>query len=215
MTSNTCGKSCLVGCLILVGLGILMGIGCLVCGVSLTKGFWNAGRNISKISAYFDEKKNAGWEVDDSESNQPEGAGFKTESDVLMTWRARENPDDDWTVYTWEMRPVDEQAMQKVEQGNWQAILGEWIVVPRTQAALDVHHELNLPLPPNFELQPVGEEDRNADNGRQGKPSRDRGTAGNNNEENTSGGDEGDTQDDEGDQGNGGTSGGGGGRHGK
>jgi hypothetical protein len=181
-----------------VAIGILSA-GCIV---YLTRGLWNAGRNVNKISAYFKEKKNAGWEVDDSESNQPEGRGFNAEADVPMTWRARQNPDDDWTVYTWEMQPADDQAMQKLQPGDWKAAFGEWFVVPRTQAALDVHHELNLPLPPNFELQPTGEENRNADNRPQGKPSRNPGTAGN-------------TQDNEGDQGNGGTSGGGGRRHGK
>jgi len=155
--TNTCLKGCLVGCLIIVGLGILMGIGCLVCTGSVFGPLFGTIRNVAKIQAHFTKLENEGWEVDDSESNQPEGFGAKVESDTLMTWRARENRDDEWTVYTWEMRLADENAQRSMEEGdfsNWQA-LKNWILVPRTQAALDVHRELNLPLPDGFELEPL------------------------------------------------------------
>lgn len=158
--TNTCLKGCLVGCLIIVGLGILMGIGCLVCTGSFFGPMMGTIANAAKIQAHFTKLESEGWEVDDSQSNQPEGFGAKVESDQLMTWRARENRDDEWTIYTWEMRLADESAQRNLEEGdlsNWQA-LRNWALVPRTQAALDVHEELNLPLPDGFELEPLDDE---------------------------------------------------------
>jgi len=190
---NTCLKACLVGCLIVVVVVVLGGIGCIVCVGKAGKGLWGAIGGVTKISAYFDAKKAQGWEVDDSQSNQPQGYGAQVQAGQLMTWRARENRDDDWTIYTWELRMANEDAAQKMNEGqtpDWREFLN-WILVPRTQAAMDVHEELKLPLPDGFTLEPIDEGDQTGNGNRDKDQNPDEGNAGSD-EGATSNGDGGD-----------------------
>jgi hypothetical protein len=157
MSSSSCGKACLVGCIIVVVLSILAGIGCFVCVANSPLG---AGlKNTVKIQTYFTNLESQGWEVDDSESNQPSGYGVNVETGQLMIWKARENPDDEWTYYVWEFGPVNPNALN---EGDIWAMF-DLQLLPRTEAALDVHRELNLPLPDGFELREwhSPDEDRN------------------------------------------------------
>jgi len=123
-------------------------------------------KNVVQIQGYFTNLQNQGWQVDDSQSNQPSGFGVEVETGQLMIWKARESGDDDWGYYVWEFSMADPQAL---EQGEWQAVFN-LMVLPRTEEALDVHRELNLQLPDNFQMRewfPPDETDR---------PSRDRDT---------------------------------------
>ncbi|MCX6645014.1 MAG: hypothetical protein NTY09_01445 [bacterium] len=126
-------------------------------------GLFQGIANVSKISTYFEDLKTKGWEVDDSQSNQPSGYGANVESETPMIWKARENPEDDWTLYVWTLS-ADTEAMNRLGEGkgnqfNWsdlQAMMN-FTLTPRTEAALEVHRELGLPLPDDFELEPWDE----------------------------------------------------------
>ncbi len=147
MQSKTCLKVVLVGCIMLAVLGILVAAGCLWCGFNLFGGLFRTLASTAKIKTYFTGLESQGWEVDDSESRQPEGYGAEVEIGDIMIWRAREKPEDEWTYYVWEAAiPEVEKADEDVTK------LLDFMLLPRTQAALDVHHELKLPLPENFEL---------------------------------------------------------------
>jgi hypothetical protein len=124
-------------------------------------GLFQGIANVSKISTYFEDLKTEGWEVDDSLSNQPSGYGAEVESETPMIWKARESADDDWTLYVWTFS-ADTEAMNRLGEGdefNWsdlQAMMN-FTLTPRTEAALEVHRELELPLPDDFELEPWDE----------------------------------------------------------
>jgi hypothetical protein len=226
----TCG-----GCVVLTILFVVLPMiaiscfGCAACAGAMPMfgSLFQGIANISKISSYFEDLKTQGWEVDDSQSNQPSGFGANVESDIPMIWKARENPDDDWTLYVWtlNMNADAMNNMQNEEEPSLEDLrsLMNFTLTPRTEAALEVHRELGLTLPDDFELEPWDEEGGNGEGG-SGR-NRDKIDNGDNGDENTDGGDEGastDNGDEDTDTGNGdeGTDSGDGGttdqpRHGK
>ena len=142
-------------------------------------GMFSSIGNIIKIQAHFEDLKSQGWEVDDSQSNQGGGYGGNVESGTPMIWRARETPDDEWIDYVWEFGPADPEAFEDAESGedvNFSALMN-WTLLPRTEAALEVHEELGLSLPDDFELEPWDEDtgrDRDRDRDRDEEEVRDR-----------------------------------------
>jgi len=174
MSSNTCGKACLITCLSCLGLMVLLAViafigTCAGCAVfsGLFGGLWRSIGGTMKINNHFKQLEEQGWEVDWSQSGQSRGYGAEVEAGQPMIWRARENPDDEWIVYVWELRPEDPEALEKLgEEGEFDlSALGGWNLVPRTEAALEVHEELELPLPDDFELEPWGEDGHGKDDG--------------------------------------------------
>jgi hypothetical protein len=168
-SSNNCGKVCLFSCLGCLGLVILLVLilfiatcaGCAGCMGGLGQAFgglWKSIGEVSKISKHFEDLKAQGWEVDDSQSNQPSGYGSNVEADVPMIWRARENPDDEWTEYVWELSMPNVENLEGKDSSDmdWSdfANMFEMQLVPRTEAALEVHRELGLDLPDDFVLEP-------------------------------------------------------------
>jgi len=147
MQPKTILKAILVGCILIAVFGILVAAGCLWCGFNLFGGLFRTLASTAKIQAHFRDLESRGWEVDDSESKQPEGYGTEVQIGDIMIWRAREKPEDEWTYYVWEAAvPELEEADEDVTK------LLDFMLLPRTQAALEVHRELKLPLPENFEL---------------------------------------------------------------
>lgn len=144
MDSSTCGKTCLIGCIILFVLGIIVVGGCLYCGYNIFGGLFQSA---IKIEGYFTELRNEGWIVDDSQSNQPSGYGVSVETGELMIWRAKENEEDDWIYYVWEIPIPDPES----SDADLSALLN-LTIIPRTEAALEAHEELDLELPDDFEL---------------------------------------------------------------
>ncbi len=144
MDSSTCGKTCLIGCVILFVLGIIVVGGCVYCGYNIFGGLFQSA---IKIEGYFTELRNEGWIVDDSESNQPSGYGASVDSGQLMIYKAKETEDDDWIYYVWEIPIPDGES----SDADLSALLN-LTIIPRTQAALEAHEELNLELPDDFEL---------------------------------------------------------------
>lgn len=168
MDSNNCGKVCLISCLtcaailvlFVLAITIMTCAGCACMGSGLFGSMFKSVGHIMKIQAHFEDLKSQGWEVDDSQSGQPSGYGGSAQAGTPMIWRARENPDDEWTEYVWEFGPADPDAFEEAESGeaaDFSALMN-WIVIPRTEAALEVHEELDLPLPDDFELEPWDED---------------------------------------------------------
>lgn len=190
MDSSNCGKVCLITCLTCAALIVLFVLlvtimtcaGCACMSSGLFGGMFSSIGNIIKIQAHFEDLRSQGWEVDDSQSNQGGGYGGNVEAGTPMIWRARENPDDEWIVYVWEFGPADPEAFENLEDEempDWSALMN-WTLLPRTEAALEVHEELNLPLPDDFELIPWdeddgGDRDRDRDRDRDEDEVRDRG----------------------------------------
>lgn len=166
MDSQTCGKGCMVGCIVVVVLVILLGAGCYI----ILRPAINMGMDVVKISTYFEELRADGWEVDDSDSNQPEGYGFNFEDNEPMVWRARETADDDWIYYVWEVRFGEEG--RRVPTGLQD--IRNLSMLPRTEEALEVHEELGLALPDGFELEDPWEPPEDTDRGRDRTRDRDR-----------------------------------------
>jgi hypothetical protein len=207
-SSNNCGKVCLFSCLGCFGLGVVLFLVLLIAScagctafLGMFGGLFQAIGNVAKISSYFDDLESKGWEVDDSQSNQPSGYGSNVEAGTPMVWRARENRNDEWTDYVWELGPADPEAFRSLEEDgnmdNFKAAMN-WVLIPRTEAALDVHEELGLPLPDNFELDPIDlendhEGDNNDNNGHENlKPGH-----GDNNDDESAGNDEEDSGNDD------------------
>ncbi|HEX9743855.1 MAG TPA: hypothetical protein VGB30_00355 [bacterium] len=141
-----CGKGCLIGC------GVVAAIGLIIAGIAvyIMWPFIDMGANqIAKVTLYFEDLKDKGWDVDDTMSNQPSGMGFEAEAGVPMTWRARESSGDDWTEYTWMI--VFGEGETDFETMDWQDFKNATFV-PVTEAALEVHNELDLPLPDWYDI---------------------------------------------------------------
>lgn len=150
MDSRSCGKACLIGCIVIVVLLVIAGAGCLVCASRMGGGFFSAALNLARIQKHFETLEEQGWEVEHPDSVKQGDFGAQLEPGESITWRARENRDDDWTIYTW-----------RTELGRgegWETILGVSII-PITEAALDVHRELGLSLPEAYELPPSAQDD--------------------------------------------------------
>jgi hypothetical protein len=195
MDSSNCGKVCLISCLscaalivLFVLLMFIMACASCACMSSGFLGLFGAMGNVAKIQAHFDDLEAQGWDVDSSQSNQGAGYGSNVESGVPMIWRAREHADDEWTEYVWELAPIDPatgEIAQNFENMGWSQMMNlTWFLVPRTEAALEVQEELELPLPENFELQPWEEEGgRDRDRDRDEEEVRDRDHEGRNGDE--------------------------------
>lgn len=172
---GSCGKACMWtcgGCAIVIVLFVLMTVigatcfGCTVCAgmSSLFGGLFQAIGHVSDINTYFEDLEDEGWDVDFSDSNQPSGYGASVDDETPMIWRARESGDDEWIEYVWTFG-LDEGALEELESMDEDdfdfSMLGEalkFTLLPRTEAALEVHEELGIPLPDDFELQPLDED---------------------------------------------------------
>jgi len=177
-SSNNCGKVCLFSCLGCIGLIVLFALiillvtcaGCTSCMGGLGNmfgGLWNAYGQVSEIQGYFEDLKAEGWEVDDSQANQQSGYGSNVETDVPMIWRARESEDDDWTEYVWVLSMPNAEELENMDGEDFDfSDLGglmEMVLLPRTEAAVEVHEELGFDLPDDFELEPWTGRDRDRD----------------------------------------------------
>lgn len=171
---SSCGKACgwtCVGCVILMILFVGVPLiafscfGCAACAGALPmlSGIFQGVGNASKIGNYFNDLEDQGWEVDSSQSEQPQGYGASIDSEKPMIWRARESEDDEWITYVWTFGtdPAVIERLGESEEPNWSdfGALFNFQLIPRTEAALEVHEELGLPLPDDFELVPWDEED--------------------------------------------------------
>ena len=104
------------------------------------------------------------------------GAQKVTEREIL-TWEVAESPEGPFTEYTWELLPVNEDTFtylesrgiatdwwwqEDVESGRDGSVRStyptiQWygyksILLPMNEAALEVHREIGLRLPDDFEL---------------------------------------------------------------
>jgi len=173
--NSNCGKTCCiscVGCSCLVIVAFVAGlIVVAVMGVKLFMDLSPAFTQIKEINDYFTELQEDGWEVQMPITDvSGDTVGF--DPDDPLIWLARENPDDDWTVYIWEFSITEEafeflmdfaednevskeyddldQMMRDVNMvidGLKQARM-----IPHSEAALEVHEELDLELPEDFRL---------------------------------------------------------------
>jgi hypothetical protein len=174
-------------------------------------GLLQALGNVGKINGYFEDLQNDGWEVDSSQSNQPSGFGAEVEAGTPMIWRARETSDDEWIDYVWTFGPRTGAAGNGEDQGGTGQIdfmaMMDFELVPRTEAALEVHQELGLPLPDDFELEPWDGGDGNGGGGDENEGGDHNGGGGkihNGNGGDEDQGDDGVTEEENGDNGEGG-----------
>jgi hypothetical protein len=163
-SSNNCGKVCLFSCLGCLGLVVILFLilwiaACAGCagGLGMLSGLFSSIGDITKISGHFEDLKDEGWEVDDSGANQPSGYGAEVEAGVPMTWLAREDPDDEWIEYTWVMVMPGLEEMEEMDEEDepsFSEVMGmlEFILIPVTEEALEVHRELGLELPDDFDI---------------------------------------------------------------
>ncbi len=84
-----------------------------------------------------------------------------------LRWRTRESPGGTWVEYIWELHSMTSSSLENLRARgiptdnwwqDWAASHGfvsneiSSILLPTNEAALEVHLELNLPLPEGFDL---------------------------------------------------------------
>jgi hypothetical protein len=113
-----------------------------------------------KVWEYGQTLKSQGWEieypVDTEEFVPPSGDGS------LIWFAVRKEPDDpDWVNYIWEYYQSSSASRAILrERGISDALWwfpSRSFLIPRTQAALDAHLEIGLPLPGDFEVEELDE----------------------------------------------------------
>ncbi len=129
---------------------------------------WYRG-HLTIISIHFREIKEWAWEVDDS--GNPTDPPAEVTSHETWRWRVRREPDEQWTEYAWELYPIDEESLRFLEDrgisvDQWRKTTYELehggkgamaVLLPVTDAALELHLQLGLQLPDSYEIQMLSE----------------------------------------------------------
>ena len=124
----------------------------------------NMMTTMAALTAHFQSLKQQGWEVDDSAiqaqskamqsygrgGTAPGGTPFGPGSSGELVWKARKSDSDPWTEYIWTMYMPDPRTLPSPP--NPSNVFDMLWIVPKNDAALEIHNQLGLPLPPNFKL---------------------------------------------------------------
>jgi hypothetical protein len=156
-------KGCLITGAILFVLAFVVG-GCFMykTGTAVMNSSYMQG--LTAIANYFENLKEQGWEVDDSQVRamanayrQPGGyqPGQAPPGGGEFVWKARQNADSDWIEYKWTISIAPEFTDGPPPNFNMSKMMDMFMLVPTNQAAMDVHTQLGLPLPPGFKLDDV------------------------------------------------------------